>query len=370
VSAELTAFTARSAVAAFVLPGPLVDLAALPGGHINESFLASVSTPDGPRRYVLQRLNRRVFPRPDLVMENVDRVVAHLARDNRFPVPRLALARQGGKWHTDANGDIWRLMTYVEGTVVRERVQSPAQAAEVGRAFGRFQHRMADFEGLRLRETIPHFHDLESRLILLAEAAHRDTARRTVEAATELDRILAESSLVGVLRALLDSGQVPERIVHNDAKSANVLLDEATGAAVCVIDFDTVMPGTALADFGDMVRSCTTTADEDEADLTRVEISVPQFEGLAEGYLEAAGSTLTARERASLVLAGRWITLEQAARFLTDHLDGDRYYHVEHPHHNLNRARNQFRLFRSLTLRSSELEGIVRNVSQRLGLPQ
>jgi aminoglycoside phosphotransferase (APT) family kinase protein len=229
---------------------------------------------------------------------------------------------------------------------------------------------MADCEGLRLRETIPHFHDLESRLILLAEAAHRDTARRTVEAATELDRILAESSLVGVLRALLDSGQVPERIVHNDAKSANVLLDEATGAAVCVIDFDTVMPGTALADFGDMVRSCTTTADEDEADLTRVEISVPQFEGLAEGYLEAAGSTLTARERASLVLAGRWITLEQAARFLTDHLDGDRYYHVEHPHHNLNRARNQFRLFRSLTLRSSELEGIVRNVSQRLGLPQ
>lgn len=370
MSAELAGFTARSALAAFVLPGPLVDLEPLSGGHINESFLATVTGPDGPRRFVLQRLNRCVFPRPDLVMENVARAIAHLARDSRHPVPLLVQARQGGKWHTDANGDTWRAMTYIEGTVVRERVENRAEATEVGRAFGRFQHRMADFEGLPLHETIPHFHDLEARLILLAEAAHRDAVRRASEVGPELSRILAESSLVGVLRALLESGQVPERIVHNDAKSANVLLDSGTGAAVCIIDFDTVMPGTALADFGDMVRSCATTANEDEADLAKVEVSVPLFEGLAEGYLEAAASTLTARERASLVLAGRWIALEQAARFLTDYLDGDRYYRVDHPQHNLVRARNQARLFRSLTLRSSELEEIVRKVSQRLGLPE
>ena len=368
VMADLTTFAARQAAGAFILPGPIADLQTLQGGHINDSFLVTVTAAEGPRRFVLQRLNRRVFPRPDLVMENVTRVLGHLAGDRSRPSPTLVVARQGGRWHMDAGGECWRMMNYIEGTVVKQRLSTPAEAAEVGRAFGRFQRRMADFEGVRLHETLPGFHDLEGRMIQLSDAMHRDSHGRTGGADVELDRILAESSLVGVVRALLESGEVPERIVHNDAKSANVLLDEQSGAATCVIDFDTVMPGSALADFGDMMRSSIATAGEDEADLTRVDVSAPLFEGLVQGFLEAAGQTLTARERSSLVLAGRWIMLEQAARFLTDYLEGDRYYRTVHPKHNLVRARNQFRLFRSLTLRSSEFEAIARQVCYQLGL--
>ncbi len=368
MTTDLTTFAARQAAGAFILPGPLADLQSLPGGHINDSFLVTITSPEGPKRYVLQRLNRRVFPRPDLVMENVARVLGHLAGDRSRPSPTLVVARQGGRWHMDAGGECWRMMNFIEGTVVKPRVTTPAEAAEVGRAFGRFQQRMTAFEGMRLHETLPAFHDLEGRMIQLADAMHRDSHGRTGGVDVELDRILAESSLVGVVRALLESGEVPERIVHNDAKSANVLIDERNGSATCVIDFDTVMPGTALADFGDMMRSTIATAGEDEADLTRVDASAPLFEGLVLGFLETAGPSLTARERESLVLAGRWITLEQSARFLTDYLDGDRYYRTVHPKHNLVRARNQFRLFRSFTLRSSEFEAIVRSVAHRLGL--
>jgi aminoglycoside phosphotransferase (APT) family kinase protein len=163
-----------------------------------------------------------------------------------------------------------------------------------------------------------------------------------------------------VLPPLLRSGVVPVRIAHNDAKLANVLLDERSGEPLCVVDLDTVMPGSALYDFGDLVRSVTSPSLEDEEDLSQVGVRVPLFEALARGYLEAVGAVLTSVERDQLVFAGRLITLEQAVRFLTDHLEGDRYYRIARPGHNLIRARTQLRLFESLTEREGELQEIIR----------
>ena len=358
---------ARAIAERFALEGKIVSVVPLAGGHINDSYRVDARTGDADRPYLLQSLNRRVFPRSDLVMENVSWVTRHLSSrlatagvaDRERRALTLVPTRPGGDWHTEADGTCWRVFRFITGTVVLDRARDPRDAASAGRAFGGFLRLLADYDGPPLHETISGFHDTAARIARLEAVAQADPCRRAAAARQEIQAALAQRSLADVLPPLVASGEVPRRIVHNDTKISNVLLDERTGEALCVIDLDTVMPGSALWDFGDMVRSMTSPTAEDEEDLSEVGVRVPMFAALARGYLEAAGTLLVPRERELLGFAGRLITLEQAVRFLTDHLEGDRYYRIERAGHNLARCRTQLALLQSLTERAAELDAIV-----------
>ncbi|MGE5742951.1 MAG: phosphotransferase enzyme family protein [Gemmatimonadota bacterium] len=358
---------ARSIAERFALEGEIVSVVPLAGGHISHSYRVDVQAGDANRPFLLQSLNRRVFPRSDLVMENVSRVTRHLSSrlaaasvaDRERRALTLVPTRRGADWHSEADGTCWRVFRFITGTVVHDRARDPQDAGSAGRAFGEFLRLLADDDSPPLHETIPGFHDTAARFARLEAVARADPCRRAASARQEIAAVMAQRSLADVLPPLMASGEVPQRIVHNDAKISNVLLDERTGEALCVIDLDTVMPGSALWDFGDLVRSMTSPTAEDEEDLAQVGVRVPMFTALARGYLDGAGTLLVPRERELLGFAGRLITLEQAVRFLTDHLEGDRYYRIERPGHNLVRCRTQLALLQSLTEHAAELDAIV-----------
>lgn len=342
--------SAAEAAARFAFPGGDARVEPFAGGHINDSSL--VTTDAG--RFLLQRVNDRVFPRPALVMENVARVTAlaaaALARDGVADADRRALrlvpTRGGAWWHVDAAGGHWRAFHFVEGTVTQQAARTADEAYETARAFGRFLRLLGAWTGAPPHEVIPGFHDTPRRLAAVERAAAADRCGRLAGSRLELDALLARRPLAHALRDAHDRGDAPERVVHNDAKIANVLLDARTGEGVCVVDLDTVMPGLSLYDFGDMARSMASGAAEDEPDVSRVGVRGEQFAALARGFLDGAGDLLRAAERALLVTAAQVITMEQAARFLADWLDGDRYYRVDagRPRHNLERARAQLAL--------------------------
>jgi Ser/Thr protein kinase RdoA (MazF antagonist) len=256
--------------------------------------------------------------------------------------------------HRDADGGIWRVYPFIAGATTREHVRTPDRAREVGRGFGAFQRLLADYDGPRLGVTIPHFHDTARRIAALDRATAADRLGRAKTAAPEIGAVLVHRDLARVLPPLLASGDIPERIAHN------VLVDERTGAALCVVDLDTVMPGTLLYDFGDMVRSATSPTAEDERRRGNIGVQFPLFEGLVEGYLAEAGPILTTAERDLLVFASQLITFEQAVRFLTDYLDGDPYFHTMYPEHNLVRCRAQLTLLETLEVCEDDLRQIVR----------
>jgi Ser/Thr protein kinase RdoA (MazF antagonist) len=227
-------------------------------------------------------------------------------------------------------------------------VESPTQAYEAGVAFGNFQSLLVDLPGARLTETIPHFHNTRKRFETLQKAIRVDHANRAKDAKPEIDFALRQEKIVDVILNALAKRKIPERVTHNDTKFNNVMLDVVTGKAMCVVDLDTVMPGCALYDFGDMVRTTTSPTLEDELDLSKVRIQMPMFKALARGYLETAGPFLTKNERALIAFAGKLITFTIGIRFLTDFLSGDVYFRVHRPAHNLDRARTQFRLVESI----------------------
>ena len=323
------------------------------GGHINDSW--RVTGPDG-RRWLLQRLNPRVFPDPGVVMENVARVTRHLGdsvrRDGMGDADRRALAmvpaRSGRSW-VQEGGACWRLFSFIEGSTSPAVVAGPEQAHAAARAFGEFQRRLVDLPAPPLHATITGFHDTPARLAALEAAASADCAGRVAGATAELASALSAERR-GLAHALEDarrSGALRERVVHNDAKIANVLFDATTGEALCVVDLDTVMPGLAHYDYGDLIRSGAGTAAED-APPEQVAVRPDLIEALAAGFIEGSGDTLSREERALMPVAARVITFEQAVRFLTDHLDGDRYYRVMRPGQNLDRCRAQLALLDAL----------------------
>jgi Ser/Thr protein kinase RdoA (MazF antagonist) len=350
--------------------GRLVSLEPQPGGHINDSWLAAWDGPGGLRRFLLQHVNRFVFRQPEKVMENMVRLTHHVATrlaGEAVTEPerrglRLVPTRDGATHHRDPDGEVWRLLVWIEGTRSTERAENPAEARAAAGAFGHFLRQIADLPGPPLHETIPDFHDTPGRLVALEGAAAADRAGRVGSVKAEVAAVLDRRSLGHSLAEGVARGELKLRTSHNDAKISNVLFDDRSGEPLCVVDLDTVMPGLALHDFGDLVRSGGSDSAEDERDLERVSIRVPVFEALARGFTEGALEALSPFERSLFPTAARVITLEQAARFLTDHLEGDPYYRIDRPNHNLDRARTQIRLVESLEAHDTELQRIVESL--------
>lgn len=334
-------------------------------GHINEAWCATFDSAGTPVRYILQRINHHVFRNPEALMENIERVAQHLSAqladhpDKERRALTLIPDRAGRNLYVDPAGDYWRAYRFIGGARTYDAIESEQQAFEGARAFGRFIQMLADLPAPRLHDTIPGFHSTPRRFAALEEAVARDSAGRVRLAEPEIAFVLARKSITG---ALLNAG-LPERVTHNDTKINNVMFDDQTGEAICVIDLDTVMPGVAAYDFGDLVRSATCPTQEDERDLSKVVMHFPLFEALARGYLSSAGSFLTLAEKKSLVLGGKLITFTMGIRFLTDYLEGDTYYKVHRADHNLDRCRAQFKLVESIEAQELAMEQFISSIS-------
>ena len=357
-----------SVTSGFPLLGRFRSAAPYGSGHINDTFAVVFDQAGRPVRYIFQRINHRIFKDVPALMQNISRVTAHATRkaavqggdDASRRALTLVPARDRSPYHRDAEGAWWRCYLFIEGARTHDIIENPRQAREAARAFGEFQQLLVDLPGGRLNETIPNFHHTRRRFEALQQAVANDPRGRVKEVAAELEFARAREPIVDTLLDLQNKGEIPERITHNDTKLNNVMIDDVTHEGVCVIDLDTVMPGLALYDFGDMVRSATNSAAEDERDLGKVHSRLSIFEALVEGYLAAARPFLNAAEIAHLAFSGRLITFEIGLRFLTDFLEGDVYFKTKRPGHNLDRARNQFALLRSMEAQSTEMEAIVR----------
>ena len=347
----------------FQIYGDLLHAEPCKIGHINETYIAAYNQGGVHVRYVHQKLNTNVFKDPEGVMSNIERVTSHqrrrLAEQGVRDVSRRTLTviptRDGRYFLGKQPGECWRTFAFVERARTYEAVESPSQAYEAGKAFGRFQSLLVDLPGPRLVETIPHFHNTRRRFAALQKTIADDKFNRAAEAKDDIKFALKQEKIVDVILNGLAKGKIPERITHNDTKFNNVMLDVETGKAMCVVDLDTVMPGCVLYDFGDMVRTTTSPTLEDELDLSKVQVQMPMFKALARGYLEAA-TFLTKAERALIAFSGKLITFTIGIRFLTDFLSGDTYFRVHRTHHNLDRCRTQFKLVESIEKQEETLQ--------------
>lgn len=351
----------------FQIYGEILHAEPLKIGHINETYTATYDQGGTRVRYIHQKLNRTVFKNPAGVMKNIMRVTGHLrkkleARNVRDLTRRSLVViptRDGKSFHENGNRDVWRTFVYVEGVKTHEAVQTPQQAFQAGRAFGEFQSLLVDLPGRRLVETIPNFHNTRKRFEAFQRAVTTDRFNRAAGIQREIDFALKREPLVGVIVDAMTKGQILERITHNDTKFNNVMLDVVTGEAMCIVDLDTVMPGCALYDFGDMVRTTTSPTLEDELDLKKVTMQMPMFKALARGYLASAGAFLTKREKSLIAFSGKLITFEIGLRFLTDYLCGDVYFRTHRPDHNLDRCRTQFKLVESIERQETAMQKFV-----------
>jgi aminoglycoside phosphotransferase (APT) family kinase protein len=328
----------------FGITGALVRAELLSGGHIHDTFLATYDSGDGVRRHVHQRVNAHVFPDPTAVTENVARVAAHL-RGAGVPAPALAVAEDGRPYVVAADSSVWRSYPYLEAARCYRRFPSPAIAETAAVALGRLVGVLTTLPGPPPSEAIPGFHDFDRRLAAFDAVLVADRCSRASGCRPEIEAVRAASHHLP-----------PERMVHNDAKAANVLIDDATGAVAAILDLDTVAPGTVLFDFGDLVRSG---APAEEVDGDTPDLRLPVLEALVAGYLVGARGLLTEGEVALLGLAGPLMAYEAALRYLTDHLDGDRYFRTARPGHNLSRAGLQLSLLRDLLQARPAVEAAV-----------
>lgn len=332
----------------FQLEGKIVDIKPHGSGHINHTYLAAAQ---GGRRYILQRINTDIFRDTAGLMENIVKVTSYLKeriveaggdpeRETMTVVPTI----QGSYYYTDKEGNDWRVYLCIERITTLDQVEKPEDFEESGRAFGGFQAQLAQYPARTLHETIPDFHNTPKRYQDFEKAVEEDVCGRAASVAEEIAFIRARKDEICILTDLLHKGGLPLRITHNDTKLNNILLDEKTHKAVCIVDLDTIMPGLCAYDFGDAIRFGANTAAEDEPDLNKVSLSLELYHAYAKGFVEGCGGRLTQKEIETLPLGAKTITIEQGIRFLTDYLQGDTYYHTQREGQNLDRCRTQLAL--------------------------
>ena len=339
----------RQAAGAFDFGLPTGEAERYGAGHINDTF--AVWAADHSRRWILQRINTDTFTDPAGLMENVTGVTSYLRReilarggDPDRETLNVVPTREGKPYYTDCEGGAWRAYLFVEGTVCLQKVENERDFYTAAETFGNFQNQLAGYPAATLHETIARFHDTPNRYANFEKALAADVMGRAREIGPEIVFIRAREADCHVLMDQLAAGVLPLRVTHNDTKLNNVLIDQATGKGICVIDLDTVMPGLSAYDFGDSIRFGANDCAEDEPDQSKVHFSLHLYEVFARGYLAAAGSAMTEAERRSLPWGAKLMTLECGIRFLTDYLEGDHYFKISRPAQNLDRARTQFTL--------------------------
>ncbi len=369
-----SAISLLSTLAAEFLPTGVARISRFSAGHIHDSYIVTPTNGDSESAILLQRINTGIFVDPAALMDNIRRVTGHIAEkiapfhphDAGRRCLTLVPTQKGELLARDPDGGAWRAYRFIPRSRCEITAKDPVSAEICGRAFGQFLTLLADLPDPPLQEILPGFHDTPRRFEQFESAVAKDAAGRAASVREEIGFLRAHREVASRLILLLEKGVLPRRIAHNDAKISNVLFEESSDEVLCVVDLDLVMPGTALFDFGDMVRSMTSCVAEDEPDCGKVDLRIDLYEGLARGFVRSTSEFLLPAERAHLVDAGVAITLEQAARFLGDHIDGDRYYRIHRAHQNLDRARTQIALAEQLLRATPELRKIV----TRAGVPR
>ena len=352
----------------FRFEGRFVEATPFGNGHIHDTYAASFDCGNCKNyRYILQRINTHIFTEPVKVMENIEKVTSHLRNkiiaqggDPDRETLTLVPAVDGRSYFMDEVGGTWRATILIEGAQTYQAIKDHALYNNAARAFGRFQKHLADFPAGDLHIILPNFHNTPWRLQNFMRALENDTVGRSKEVPNEIAFLLKRSTQVGRLLDLETQGLIPLRVTHNDTKLDNVMIDDLTGEGICVIDLDTVMPGSALYDFGDAVRSAANSAAEDEPDLSKVYFDLSIFQRYLEGYLSEAGDLLTPVELENLAFSAWLIGYELAIRFLGDFINGDTYFKVYRPNHNLDRAHTQIKLIQDIEDHFDQMEKMVR----------
>ena len=357
-----------SVIRAFSLEGTLLEATPYGCGHINHTYRLRVEQNGCEKQYILQKINAGIFKDIAGLMNNIQLISAHIRNGKAgSDAERCALSivptKEGSLFYQAEDGACYRIYRFIEHTVTLQSVSCHDDFETLGRAFGEFQNQLSDFDASLLVETIPHFHHTVKRFEALEEAIRQNLAGRADTVAEEIAFARARKDDAARLLTLWQNGQLPLRVTHNDTKLNNVLFDETTHEAVCIVDLDTVMPGFVHYDFGDSIRFGASTAAEDEKDLSKVTMDLSLFEAYTRGFLSACGKALTETEVDQLAFSAKLLTYECGIRFLTDYLNGDTYFRIHYPEQNLDRCRTQFKLVSDMEVKMTAMEDIVRRLS-------
>ncbi len=355
----------RDIVSHFALEAEVESISALGAGFINDTL--KVKTAGAAPDYILQRKNSAIFPDVPAMMDNIVAVTGHIRRkveeaggDPCREVLNVVFARDGKPYYRTESGDYWTMCVFIENSITYDRADTPQLARKGGEGIGKFQSQLADFTR-PLAETIKGFHNIRHRFGQWDKSVAGDAAGRCKELAEEISWIESRRERMMAFWAKVESGEIPTRVTHNDTKISNILFD-ADGSVLCVIDLDTVMSSTSLNDFGDAIRSYANTGAEDDRDLTKVSMDLEMFRSYTAGYLSQRRATMVAPELENLAFSALYITYEQVLRFLMDYIDGDKYYKIQYPDHNLVRTRAQYALLQSMESQYDEMCRIVKEL--------
>lgn len=353
--------------AKFAFTGQITSLAPFGNGHINDTFLIECALEDGGRRrYILQRMNGDIFKNTEELMENIVNVTGFLKekivaaggdplRETLTVIPTV----DQENYLRNEDGSCFRMYVFIEDAICLDAVESAEDFYNSAVAFGNFQRLLADYPAATLHETIPNFHNTVSRFADFQKAVVEDVCGRKKDVVPEIQFVLEREADCHVICDALAKGEIPLRVTHNDTKLNNIMLDKQTGKGICVIDLDTVMPGSALYDFGDSIRFGASTGAEDEQDLDLISCDLGLFEIYTKGFIEGCSGSLTEAEIRLLPMGAKLMTLECGMRFLTDHLQNDIYFKIHRPNHNLDRARTQFKLVADMEKKWDQMMAIV-----------
>lgn len=348
--------------------GEYIEYTPYGSGHINDTFLVRFQQSNGKiKRYILQRINHNIFKNPLQLMENIAGVTSFLKdkiKENSGDTDRETLSiiktKEGNSFFKDSIGSYWRGYRFIENATSFNKVETPDIFYESAIAFGHFQNLLSDYDASTLYETIPDFHNTPIRLKALKLAIEKDKFQRVRNVEKEIEFIMKRENETHFLMDMLKEGSLPLRVTHNDTKLNNIMIDNESGKGICIIDLDTIMPGLSVNDFGDSIRFGASTGDEDERDLSKVNLDMNLFEVYTKGFLKGCDGSLTENEIDMLPMGAKMMTMECGIRFITDYINGDNYFKIHRPEHNLDRARTQFKLVDDMEKQWEYMKSIVK----------